>query len=65
MSRTGTVRGSRTAHRYLTRVHGEPEGDTVFPPVPWAEWRLVAADPHGADERHAWGFTIERWERRR
>ncbi|MBW2315974.1 MAG: dihydrofolate reductase [Deltaproteobacteria bacterium] len=47
----------------LTRVHAEIEGDAFFPDVDWREWKLVADEPHAADERHAHAFTFETWER--
>ncbi|MFB6241527.1 MAG: dihydrofolate reductase [Candidatus Nanosalina sp.] len=28
----------------LTRIHGEPEGDTYFPEVDWSNWREVERD---------------------
>ncbi|MBA2295754.1 MAG: dihydrofolate reductase, partial [Actinobacteria bacterium] len=29
----------------LTLVDSTPEGDTVFPPVDWSEWREVRREP--------------------
>jgi dihydrofolate reductase len=49
---------------YLTRVHAEVEGDTVFPEVDWSPWRLVESERHEADEKHAHAMTFERWVRR-
>jgi dihydrofolate reductase len=47
----------------LTRVHAEIEGDAFFPEVDWNDWRLVAEEPHAADEHHAHAFRFETWER--
>ena len=49
---------------YLTFVEAEVEGDTFFPPFDREAWALVAAEPHPADERHDYRFTITVWERR-
>lgn len=46
---------------YYTRVDASPEGDVFFPPVDWTAWRLVSAEAHPADKRHAYGFRIEHW----
>lgn len=48
---------------YLTRVHGTFEGDAFFPEVNPAEWKRVHAEEHPADDRHAYAFTFETWER--
>ena len=29
----------------LTHVDLEPDGDTVFPPVDWSDWRVVCREP--------------------
>ncbi len=47
----------------ITWVEAEPEGDAVFPPVNWAEWREVATRAHAADARHAHAFRIVDYER--
>jgi dihydrofolate reductase len=49
---------------YLTRVHAEIEGDTVFPEITWDQWERVSLDKHTADDRHAYAFTCEIWKRR-
>jgi dihydrofolate reductase len=50
---------------YLTRVHGEVEGDVRFPQLDEAAWELVEQRRCEADERHAFAYTFERYERRR
>ncbi len=53
------------AHRvYLTRVEVDVEGDTFFPALDDAEWRLASTESHPADERHAWAFEFRVYERR-
>lgn len=48
---------------YLTRVHATMEGDAFFPQLDSREWKLVSSDPRPADEKHAYAFTFEVWER--
>jgi dihydrofolate reductase len=48
---------------YLTRVHGEFEGDAYFPPVDWAIWNEVRRERHEADEKHAVAFTMQVFDR--
>ena len=48
---------------YLTRVHAEVEGDAFFPAL-LGDWELVSSDPHPVDEKHAYAYTFEVWERR-
>lgn len=49
---------------YLTRVHTTVQGDAFFPEISTNEWELVHSEPHAADEKHAYAFTFERWERK-
>ena len=49
---------------YLTRVHAELEGDVHFPDVASDDWRLVAAETHGADERNEYDYSFRTYERR-
>lgn len=48
---------------YLTRVHTIVEGDAFYPEIDNPGWRLVAEDPHPADEKHAFAYTFQIWER--
>lgn len=48
---------------HLTRVHGNPEGDTYLPPIDFAAWQLLAEESHPADERHAYAYTYQHWRR--
>lgn len=47
---------------YLTQVHIEPEGDTLFPDLRPGEWRETAREDHpGCDGAPAYSFiTLER-----
>ncbi|HMR92352.1 MAG TPA: dihydrofolate reductase [Chitinophagaceae bacterium] len=48
---------------YLTRVDGEPEGDTFFPPIDPKKWRLVSKQDQEADEKHAYNYSFQVWEK--
>lgn len=48
----------------LTRVHAEIAGDTFFPELPPSDWTLVSQDRHSKDEKHAYDYTFEVWERK-
>ena len=50
---------------YLTRVQAEVEGDTYFPEIDEATWRLVSSEHHAADEKHRYAFDVMVFERRR
>lgn len=50
---------------YLTRVHGQFEGDAHFPAMDMSRWRVAEERHHGADERHAHAFTIFTLERQK
>lgn len=48
---------------YLTRVDAAPEGDTWFPVIHPDEWKLVSQKDHEADEKHAYNYSFQVWER--
>ena len=48
---------------WLTRVYATPEGDT-FSRLPEApEWRCIEKNSYPADDKHAYAFSIEHWEK--
>lgn len=49
---------------YLTRVHTAIEGDTFFPSIDTEIFSLVSSLPFEADEKHAFPYTFEIWERK-
>jgi len=55
----------RADRLYLTRVHADVDGDVRLPGIDVGGWKLSNAERHPADERHAFDFTFEQWERRR
>jgi dihydrofolate reductase len=52
------------AHRiYLTRVHASFEADTFFPALDEAEWALIDNRDFPADEKHAYAYSFQVWEK--
>lgn len=53
------------AHRLVvTRVAANLAGDAYFPEIPEQEWELVSDDPQPADEKHAYAYSFQVWERK-
>ncbi|ORE95450.1 dihydrofolate reductase [Acuticoccus yangtzensis] len=48
---------------HITRVDGAPDGDTVFPAIDPARFRLVEERPGERTPRDDYGFTFETWRR--
>ncbi len=48
----------------LTRVHQSFEADTFFPDIDERDWKLIKSDYHPKDEKHAFDFTFEIYERK-
>lgn len=49
---------------YLTRVHTAiSDGNIFFPKLNMQEWTLVNALHHSEDEKHAYPFSFEVWQR--
>lgn len=49
---------------YLTRVHAHLEGDVFFPVIDFSQWQLIEKNDNKADEKHAYDYTFEIWERK-
>jgi dihydrofolate reductase len=49
---------------YMTRVHTELEGDTYFPVIENDDWTLVSKTDNAADEKHAFAYSFQLWERK-
>lgn len=49
---------------YMTRVHTQVDGDTFFPEIDEAKWKLVNKEDIPADEKHAFAFSFEVWEKK-
>lgn len=50
---------------YLTRVHAIVEGDAYFPVFDEKEWELISNMDHPADERHAYSYSFQVWQRKK
>jgi dihydrofolate reductase len=48
---------------WLTRVHTQIDGDTFFPSL-GNEWHKHTIESHHADEKHAFDFDFECWQRK-
>lgn len=48
---------------YLTRVEAEPEADTFFPVIDPKQWYLLNQKNHEADEKNAYNYSFQTWER--
>ena len=49
---------------YLTRVHGEPQGDVLFPEFDDVnEWRLADSEHFEADEKNEYPYSFLTYER--
>ncbi len=49
---------------YMTRVHATISGGTAFfPAISPQDWRLSWEEPHPADDKHAYAFTFQQWEK--
>lgn len=55
---------NKAARIYLTRVDASPEGDAFFPEIDTKEWQLVSRKDHPADEKHAYEYSFQVWERK-
>lgn len=49
---------------YMTRIHTTLEGDTFFPAIDEKIWKLVSNIDHPADEKHAYSYSFQLWERK-
>lgn len=48
---------------YLTRVHALIAGDVSLPDIDWKQWKCISTHKHAADDRHAYAFSFEVYER--
>lgn len=49
---------------YLTRVHVHLEADAFFPAFSIDEWELTNSKDFEANEKHAYSFSIQQWDRK-
>ncbi|HXB10050.1 MAG TPA: dihydrofolate reductase [Puia sp.] len=50
---------------YMTRVHATLEGDTYFPPIDEKDWQLTDNRDFPADEKHAYAYSFQVWDRKK
>jgi len=54
------------AHRiYMTRVHAVLDGDTFFPAIDEKQWTLTSNLDFPADDKHAYAYSFQLWERKK
>jgi dihydrofolate reductase len=53
-----------TQRVYLTRVHTTIDGDAYFPAMNFADWNLLSQLDFSADEKHAYAYSFQVWERK-
>lgn len=54
----------RAQRIYITRVHTTLEGDTFFPEFDKQQWELLSNLDFPADEKHAYAYSFQVWERK-
>ncbi len=50
---------------YMTRVHAVLEGDTFFPVIDEKDWKLVSELAFPADDKHAYAYSFQLWQRKK
>lgn len=50
---------------YMTRVHVNLDGDTFFPVIDEASWTMTSHLDFPADEKHAYAYSFQLWERKK
>jgi dihydrofolate reductase len=48
---------------YLTRIHAEVEGDTLFPEFDLDQWELMSEEHHDADDKNEFDYSFLIYER--
>jgi dihydrofolate reductase len=48
---------------HITRVHASFEGDTFFPEIDITKWQLISDELFRKDEKHAYDYSFQLWER--
>lgn len=49
---------------YVTRIHGNVEGDTHFPDIDWSPFEKKESETFPADEKNEFSYTFEVWKRK-
>jgi dihydrofolate reductase len=48
----------------ITHVHARPDGDSLFPPIDWSQWRALARSEHPPGPRDEVSFSHVAYERK-
>ena len=48
----------RADRMYVTHIHAAVEGDAVFPPVTWNDWKLIQDDPQIPDQNESFAYSF-------
>lgn len=49
---------------YITRVHTQLSGDTMFPTWDFEVWHKISSTSHQKDDRHEYDYTFEVWDKK-
>ena len=49
---------------YMTRVHADLDGDVFFPEIDESNWKLISNTDLPADDKHAFAYSFQTWERK-
>ncbi|TXC78323.1 dihydrofolate reductase [Luteibaculum oceani] len=55
---------NKATHLFITRVDFSKEGEAYFPEFSESDFELLKERKHPSDEKHAYPFTIQIWQRR-
>jgi len=55
---------SKADRIYMTRVHTSIDGDIYFPAIDAKKWKVVQSRKMQQDDKHAFNFTFETWEKK-
>lgn len=50
---------------YMTRVHAVLDGDTFFPAIDESQWALTSHLDFPADDKHAYAYSFQLWQRKK
>ena len=48
----------RVQRIYLTQIHCQLDGDTLFPTVDWSAWQEIGRERHCADEKNSYDYSF-------
>ena len=48
---------------YITRIHASPDGDTSFPEINPAKWKMVSSKDHQKDEKNEFDYSFAVYEK--